>query len=377
MSPVHARGFHSLLLDSLYAAALGDVPWEEPLALIRERLNVRAAALLSLDMTSGLPFAHVIASDDPSWTKRFQADYQAEYRLDDPTPGVVAHWNPGRWFDDGRDIDAMKRSRGRYHQECMPLHGIGGFSGFFIQKEAQRSDYLSVISAVGQASPSAPQIHMLEVVRSHLARALNVQARFASLEAKGALANAALDALEFPVFVLDESRVMLLVNTAGRKWMAEQPALRVVAGRFAPEGFTEPEQWRNACAQGALLLRGQAGESLPLTLSPVPPDTRLAHNWQRPLTLMLGPSMALPDLRERRLRALYGLTPAEAELCVLLAYDGLSQQACAVARRVSLNTVRSQVKSIEAKLGVNSLAQVTRMALMLEGNPPDKPTGPV
>jgi DNA-binding NarL/FixJ family response regulator len=34
---------------------------------------------------------------------------------------------------------------------------------------------------------------------------------------------------------------------------------------------------------------------------------------------------------------------------------------------VSLNTVRTQIKAIEGKLGVSSMAQVTRMALWMRG----------
>jgi DNA-binding CsgD family transcriptional regulator/PAS domain-containing protein len=328
-------------------------------------MGLRGAGLLSLEMQSGLPSGHVLVGDDQTWSARFLAEYQQEYRLYDPTSAVVANWEPGRWFDDRQHIDSAQRAHGVYHQQCMPAFEIGSFCGFFIQKGEQRSDYLSLLYGRGQASPGKEERRTLELLRTHLARALQLQSRLKPLEQKASLTDAALNALDVPVFVMDEERVLLQVNTAGHELMRVHPmALRCIGGRFMPAGWSESAQWQQASKQGVLLLRGEAGESLPFTLYPMPADTRLARHWQRPLTLMLGPSTPSPTTRAQQLRALYDLTRAEAELCVLLAFEGLSQKECADFRQVSLNTVRTQIKTIEAKLGVSSMAQVTRIAFL-------------
>ncbi|WP_370681792.1 helix-turn-helix transcriptional regulator [Comamonas sp. GB3 AK4-5] len=360
-----ADAHFSSLLSAVYAAGMSDVPWEAPLTYLRTHMGLRGVGLLSLDMQSGLPSGHVFAGDDQGWSTRFLAEYQQEYRLYDPTAAVVANWEPGRWFDDHHHISSEQRAHGVYHQQCMPSFEIGGFCGFFIQKGEQRSDYLSLLYGRGQASPSEEERRTLALLRTHLARALQLQSRLEPLEQKAALADAALNALDVPVFVMDEARVLLQVNAAGHALMRAHPmALRCVGGRLMPAGWSESAQWQQASKQGVLLLRGEAGESLPFTLYPMPPDTRLARHWQRPLTLMLGPDKPSPTTRVQQLRALYGLTQAEAELCVLLAFESLSQKECADFRQVSLNTVRTQVKAIEAKLGVSSMAEVTRMAFL-------------
>jgi DNA-binding CsgD family transcriptional regulator len=365
ISELPADAHFSSLLSDVYAAGMNDIPWETPLTYLRTRMGLRGVGLLSLDMQSGLPSGHVFVGDDQGWSSQFLAEYQQEYRLFDPTAAVVANWAPGRWFDDHLHIDAAQRARGVFHQQCMASFEVGGFCGFFIAKGEQRSDYLSLLYGCDQASPGDKERHLLELLQTHLARALQLQSRLAPLEQKAALTDSALNALDVPVFVMDEARVLLQINAAGHALMRTHPmALRCGGGRFMPVGWSECAQWQQACKQGVLLLRGDAGESLPFTLYPMPPDTQLARHWQRPLTLMLGPNKPSPTTRVQQLRALYGLTRAEAELCVLLAFESLSQKECADFRKVSLNTVRTQIKAIEAKLGVSSMAEVTRMAFL-------------
>jgi len=62
------------------------------------------------------------------------------------------------------------------------------------------------------------------------------------------------------------------------------------------------------------------------------------------------------------LRALYGLTPAECRVALLLA-DGLAPRKIADMVGVTDNTVRSQIKSIYAKTGVKRQAELIRLLL--------------
>ncbi|WP_455776479.1 helix-turn-helix transcriptional regulator, partial [Burkholderia stabilis] len=63
------------------------------------------------------------------------------------------------------------------------------------------------------------------------------------------------------------------------------------------------------------------------------------------------------------LRVFYGLSLAEADLAVLLCCDGLSPQACAELRGVSIGTVRTQIKAIYAKTEVARAAQLAALVM--------------
>ena len=73
---------------------------------------------------------------------------------------------------------------------------------------------------------------------------------------------------------------------------------------------------------------------------------------------------AEPELDTKKLANLLGLTQAEAEVAALVA-GGQAAAKIASFRRVSLHTVRSQIKSIFFKTDVSSQAQLTRLVKAL------------
>jgi DNA-binding CsgD family transcriptional regulator len=64
--------------------------------------------------------------------------------------------------------------------------------------------------------------------------------------------------------------------------------------------------------------------------------------------------------RERRLRDDYSLTPTEVRVALHL-IDGGTVASCAEAMDVAQSTVRSHLKSVFAKTGVNRQAQLSKM----------------
>jgi DNA-binding CsgD family transcriptional regulator len=67
---------------------------------------------------------------------------------------------------------------------------------------------------------------------------------------------------------------------------------------------------------------------------------------------------------EDRLRQLFGLSPTEASLAVALA-QGLTPEDMADTRRVSLATIRTQLRAVSEKMGCNRLAQVAAIVARL------------
>lgn len=354
------------LIDDIYAAALGDVEWSSPLLRLQAATGMRFAALMALESGSQLPAVDAIVSDDIPNLQSLVQNYTAEYHLHDPTPGFVAKWPAGRWFMDHQAISPKARARDIYYQEFLRPHGGGNWAGLFLNRGQERSAFLSFVGAPGNPMGAAQQ-RRIDAVADHFARAVQIRHRLGDLHQRCALATSVLDMVEAPLFLLDDTGRLLLDNAAARALAAAHPhALHFAQGRFVPPlpGW-QAEHWHAACARGTLVLQQVDGLALPLFLTPVPPQVALARHWQRPLVLMSAAASASPAVRAQRLRALYGLSVAEAELAVALACEGLSPQDCADARRVAVSTVRSQIKSIQAKLGVARLPLVIRMVLAL------------
>lgn len=353
----------SAWIDDVYAAALGDQRWEAVLDGLRLTVGTRMATLLSFDDAARMPAIERAAGDDPSWVAACHHRYNTEFYLYDPVVPVAADWPAGRWFEDVKHLSVRQRTHGVFYREFMHPFGLGGISGLYLHRGEGAGAFLSVQSGPESHGLSDAQRRTIEIMGGHISRALRIHARIGELEARVAAAESALDAVPVPVFLLGPRRELRYTNRAADQLIAAEPALRIVNGRFAPEGCVDDTQWRYAFARGGLLLRRTTGEPLPLALIPVPEQSRLARERPGVAALMTAADLRAPSARAQRLRVFYGLSSAEAELAVLLCCDGRSPQECAALRGVSIGTVRAQIKSIYTKTDVARAAQLTSLVM--------------
>ncbi|MBY8605529.1 helix-turn-helix transcriptional regulator [Burkholderia arboris] len=361
---MHMNGLiPSAWIDDIYAAALGDQRWETVLDGLRASVGVRMATLLSFDEAARVPAIEQAAGDDAAWVAACHHRYNTEFYLYDPVVPIAGNWPVGRWFEDVKHLPAQQRAHSVFYQEFLQPFGLGSISGLYIHRGEGAGAFLSVQSGPESEGLSDDQRRTIEIMGAHISRALRIQARIGELEARVAAAESALDAIPVPVFLLGAQRELRYTNRAADQLIAAEPALRVVNGRFAPEGCIDDAQWRHAFARGGLLLRRATGEPLPLALIPVPEASRLARERPGVAALMTAADLRSPAARAQRLRVFYGLSSAEAELAVLLCCDGRSPQECATLRGVSIGTVRAQIKSIYTKTDVARAAQLTSLVM--------------
>ena len=108
------------------------------------------------------------------------------------------------------------------------------------------------------------------------------------------------------------------------------------------------------------------GAALQVLISP-------AQNLQLDLTQPLRAVVFISDPERKArpnsdiLRAVFGLTPAECRVALLLG-DGKSPQEIAELLALSPNTVKSQVSTIYTKTGTSRHAQLVRLLLRLPGS---------
>ncbi len=348
------------VIEDTYAAALGEQPWDAALHGVRRLTGARIAGIVTLNAAGRTAFATAVA-DDPDWAIELQQSYNSEFHRYDPSEGICGNWPVGRWFDDREWTLPAQRTRSVFHQEFLRPRGVGNWEGVFINRTEQVMRFLSLQAALDRME--APSFrHSLRQIEPHLVRAVRMQEQLQALQGKVSELESALDALNSPLFLLDDSRRLLRTNAAARTLMAQEPSLRFVKGRFEPSHM-DAEAWQEACKRGVLAIQRNAPQKpLVLTLNPLPAGSHLAKDWQRPLTLMLAAGVLSTAERQQNLCAIYGLTQAEAEVCTLICHEGLSPQECSDERGVSIGTIRSQIKSIYLKTGVARLTELVRLA---------------
>ncbi len=187
-----------------------------------------------------------------------------------------------------------------------------------------------------------------------------------------ALMAGAFDSLAACVFVLDRRGRVLAMSAQAEASLRSRASLRLSAGRLSARGAEDDRRLQRALeaalrdveqpAPGIRLwLRG--GEDAPsgraCEVFPLPRKDWALGLEPRALVILRGPAEACAE-RCDLLRDALGLTPTEAEIAALAA-DGLSRREIAAIRGSSYETVKSQLRRIFEKSGVQREAQLVAL----------------
>jgi DNA-binding NarL/FixJ family response regulator len=118
---------------------------------------------------------------------------------------------------------------------------------------------------------------------------------------------------------------------------------------------------RDDMAGTPLRLRGVSGSDVHAFVVPLPAGTQHFEKAVVAMMFVADPESTLPKFPEK-LRQIYHLSPTEAQLAEALV-NGRSLKQFAVGRGTSLNTVRTQLRSLAAKVGAKRQLDVVRCIL--------------
>lgn len=223
---------------------------------------------------------------------------------------------------------------------------------------------------------SANDRALLQRLTPHLQRATQIYARLSRTTSERDLYAGAVDQLTVATIILDEQGRVLNTNALAKALLEERSGLGLrdqhlhIGGRDQNRELQDAlttviraQQRGEATVVRALRIPRQGGRSdLGLVVRPIP-----AAEWgEGQGTPCAAVFISDPDLREtasqQTLGELFGLTPAEANLAILLS-RGLSLSEVSEAQNISQHTARAQLKSIFAKTGVSRQAELVRLVL--------------
>ncbi len=197
----------------------------------------------------------------------------------------------------------------------------------------------------------------------HVRHLLAIRGKLAVLQRRSHTLEATFDVLPQAAILTDCSGKIVHANAAAELLLTQGDGIRVKQGMVTTAHPTAVEL-RDAIARASdrsspspatLLLRRSTGAPLLVSVTPVktPAGARLALLMVRE---MEGYDHGTPKWLEK----IFGLSPAEAEIACRIA-NGASLREIAEERRVSFETVRSQLKSIFAKLGCSRQAEIASL----------------
>ena len=212
----------------------------------------------------------------------------------------------------------------------------------------------------------------LREIMPHLTRAMSVHLRVEQAERHAAEARDAFDRVALGAVLVDDGARPILANRAAHRIAAQQDGFVIASDGLRGATSAETRVLQHAVAEVA---RGSMGAGLGLRLS--------RTSSSRPYEVMVVPvSRGRRWLARRRhtavvfvsdsglsfvnpiqlVHGLYGLTPAETRLALLLLGGQTIREAMAMLG-VSRNTAHSQLASIFRKTGTNSQAELVRVLL--------------
>ena len=199
---------------------------------------------------------------------------------------------------------------------------------------------------------------------------LSQQTRYASLEiAAGSLLAASFSALDEAVFVLNAYGEILSLSAGARVWISGSTLLEVRAQRLvASDPLVRPrleaaivQACRGPSSAGrktwiSAISLGEADHSTKVRVAAIP-ETRWFTRFG-PVALVLIDSRrnSSGDMLGRQ----FDLSPAELSICEAIG-RGQSVKQIALARQVSIGTVRGQLKIVFSKTGVHRQSELVAL----------------
>jgi DNA-binding CsgD family transcriptional regulator len=343
-------------IDAFHSAALGELSWEAALARFAQATGSRSAQLVGHHSNTSVVF-NVWTNMDPALyaTHADTVSINPRVKLAEVVPVL-------RIVSDMDFITTEQMRRDTFYQEYLYpfdipficLTPVEKSNGAVVALGAIRSRREGHISREQREIFASLAPHVRSAVRTHLA-----------LEGQStAVLMGAMDALTMSVFVCDRSGRVRSLTPSAEALVSSDRGLQLKAGQLTPYAPADAKALGDAIDAAAIglarmgppatrtvIIRGRDPDLAPLVLDVFPLASRSVGFNFDPRVLIVARGSRGSTRRAAVLQAAYALTPAEIRIAQLLA-EGQSAELIAARRGVAVGTVRAQIKTIMAKVGV-------------------------
>lgn len=276
---------------------------------------------------------------------------------------------------------AAERAAAPVVREWLWPQGLDDVLGLVVNPGQPFSAMLLLLTHARQA-PFVPDAEtLLRALYPHLARAATVHRQLERARSLTILAEEVLDRTSAGVLCVGRSRRVLLANAAARALLAARDGLHLDDGRLeiddrqaapAVQAAIDAAMGREAvidsadvapCEACAILPRPSGRAALTVLTTPLLTCDKLSNDERGLALVFLHDPEETPALRASDLAAMFGLTPAQATLAVLLA-QGLSLEDIAVRLGLTLNTVRTRVKQVFERTQTSRQVELVRRLVL-------------
>ena len=371
---MHEQAFGEVL-DLVYDAAVTPDLWPAALERLADALGGVGGILMQQnqrDRTGSGLISRLDARVPQLYFSRFARLHPTQRWTDNPRERI-RHFIPRITTDD----DAMEKAqlmRTEFYNDFMRPFDMHSILRVGLGAQGVDAAFLNISRPQARGAFTAEDMELAARLHPHLIRAFKLdRVLAASREARDDMAGL-LDHAPYAVFLLDDVGQVRHANRAAEALLARGRAcgLAVAGGRLtaaSPEAAgrlqaliaaaADPQADRRAGGSLSIAVRDQA---LPLSLVVAPiRDRRISLFHRGPGVIVCVTDLAADrPVPRQRLRELFGLTGAEADVALAL-FDGAAPREAAGRLGVSVNTVRVHLARLFDKTGTHRQAELMRL----------------
>jgi DNA-binding CsgD family transcriptional regulator len=349
------------LTDAFHGAAFDQHGWYGALEGLAEATGSQVGELITVGANAAVPL-NIMTNMDPDFNGAFVAAGGGDPAIN---PRVNAGMNAPvlKVLAESDFISSSDYKRHPHYQEFACPWDIPYICLSTLERSNDMLIGLAVVRTKQQGHISDKQRAIFAMLAPHVRAAVRTQL---ALEGNGAaLLVGAMVALSIPAFVCDRCGQVRALTPAAEQLISVNRGLQLRLGQLYALNPADDKLLKDAIAAAArgpliggapmlqtVVIRHGAPNALSMVLDVITLPAGQFELSFAPRVMVLARGERGPEGRRAAiLRTAYALTSAETEVAIHI-YNGKSSEAIARIRGVSTETIRSQIKSILAKLGV-------------------------
>lgn len=356
------------LVAGFYRAATGAIEWNDALESVRIAFKARCAPVQTLDLRSGNLIALHVGGPDMD---RPALEYLREYHPIDPRAKIVLGRPVGEWVHCNDYLDDEFVANDRFFQEYLPSFDSRYVSAVAVPVDPHTLSFLGIHRPASCGPLDEEERLWARRLGEQLREALLAYERVRKLAAQALAGHALLSTFPYPMWLIDAERYVFFANSMAQREQQDEKRVSLHGPRLvlrdsgADRALTQQITALQAAGHGSSmaldLRRSQSDPPTWLHLSLLIPGQVLGAFGDRPQVLAtLFDPRQVSSLDPFALANMFSLTPTEAKVATQIA-EGLVPDEIALRNGTRVCTVRSQLSSVLAKLGVSRQADVVRL----------------
>ncbi len=369
------------LTSSIYGAAAGSNDWRNACGRIARRFRLSSFQISALRKSDG---AIVMLEESGSVNPGARLDHLSRFHPSNPRIGLMLDFKGHDWLNVHEALGPSRVESDPYFREFMSGYSARWICATRVLEDSVHATFINVQRDGTEPPLGAGELAALEVLRNHIRNALRFERERGEALRRSADYRALLSALPHAIALIDADARVEYGNRAWRRLASTGDPVGAVDLRLRFTRECDQASFERAFSRlfpaspadggtpAAVFDRvvwrigtpGAPDEHLVIALSLVASRSGKVFGASDKVLLIVHPMHAMPVLDPFLLGHAFDLTPAEAQVAVATV-SGARPEDIARQRGVAVQTVRTQVRSVYAKLDVTHQADLMRVLASL------------